>query len=154
MIEEFEIQKIISDLSDLSVDPVGDKVGCEKTDIEEIELKLGCKLPSSYKFFLEKFDNLILPGKWVYGLDLKNRNACKVPNIIWLTLKQREDRGLSEHIVLFTSSNDGTYYGFDTSLEEDGESPVVAWYIDSESNDELDIVADDFIEYIQEEVLE
>lgn len=122
--------------------------------IEDIETKLACKLPPSYKLFVEKFGNLILPGKWLYGIDINAPNAEKVPNVAWLSNNEQEDNGLKKGIILFYAVGDGTFYGLDTNQLEDQEAPVVAWYIDSNANDELDIIADDFAAFVRDEIID
>lgn len=149
-----EMKNYISILSKISKTPELNDNVISDSMISDIEERVGGELPPSYKLFLQKFGNLILPGKWIYGVDYDDPQATTVPNVAWLSKDEQNERGLKKGVFLFYAVGDGTFYGLDTNQVDNNEALIVAWYIDSEAEEELDVVADDFASFIKDEVIE
>lgn len=114
--------------------------------VERAEAALGVQLPPSYRAFARELGAGHIAGEEFYGVTTDDFTKSSVPNGIWLTLREREDSGLPEALVIAYEDDEGAYYAIDTTQQRaDGEHPLVRWVPGSSSaHDDLEIVAEDF----------
>ena len=114
--------------------------------VERAEAALGVRFPPSYRAFVRELGAGDVAGEEFYGITSDEFVDSSIPNGIWLTLREREDSGLPEHLVIVYEDGEGDYYAVDTSKEgSEGENPVVLWIPGaSQPDDDLEQVADDF----------
>lgn len=99
--------------------------------IEKAEKTLGLYFPRSYKAFLQKYGCGDADGVEFYGVINDDFENSSVPDAIWLTLEERKT-GLPNHLVIISSSGDGSYYALDTSKMIGHECPVILVGIDGD----------------------
>ncbi|MBP9694687.1 MAG: SMI1/KNR4 family protein [Alphaproteobacteria bacterium] len=123
--------------------------------IISVEKILNLELPLSYKGFISALGCGDIKGSEINGI-IKNEvfsedhwGPIGSLNLVWLTLNDRKEYGLPEHILLIYSLGDGSYYALDVSqMDAEGECPVVYWPLDGyEATPKLEIVAKDFGEF-------
>jgi antitoxin YobK len=124
--------------------------------VERAEAVLGVRFPPSYRTFVRELGAGDVAGEEFYGITSDEFVDSSVPNGIWLTLREREDSGLPEHLVIVYEDDEGDYYTLDTSKEgSESENPVVLWIPGaSQPDDDLEQVADDFGTFFRETVEE
>lgn len=107
------------------------------------ESALGVRFPPSYREFLLKLGCGDIAGCEFYGIIGEEFENSSVPNGIWLTLKERSESGLPEHLLIVYADGTGTYYALDVrEARADGECPVVAWRADAPGSG--NVVAEDY----------
>ncbi len=117
--------------------------------VEKAELALGVQFPPSYREFVSRLGCGNIGAREVYGITSDNFENASVPNGIWLTLDERRSSGLPDHLIIIYALGEGTYYALDTSQRDDnGECPVVAWPAGSLSDEHLEVIANDFGEFM------
>ena len=107
---------------------------------------LGIQFPPSYRMFLEQLGAGSIRGREVYGIVDGDFRDSSIPDGIWLTLREREDSGLPQNLVIVYSTGDGDYVAIDTSRHgSEMESPLVLWRPGvSSSRDDLEEVSSNF----------
>jgi antitoxin YobK len=94
--------------------------------VERAEAALGVRFPPSYRAFVRELGVGHIAGEEFYGITGDEFVDSSIPNGIWLTLREREDSGLPEHLVIVYEDGEGDYYALDTSEGgNDGENAVV-----------------------------
>lgn len=123
-------------------------------ELAATESYLGAPLPPSFKVFLAKagcYKLRFWETFWVGDDSLGYRN------IIEANRSEREDAdpALPPFLITFRNNGMGDQLCFDTrSKSATGEYPVVLWDHESPADEDLDIVADDFAEWLYDEVQE
>ncbi len=115
-------------------------------DADKMELELGLKLPQSYKNMVNKFGTLGVMGSDFLG----------TPYNPELTISHREDDTFSDSLVVVYEVGDGSLFCIDTSIEIDGDNPVIFWDFGMENYERLGSknFATFVIETIWQELLE
>ncbi|MFZ5635878.1 MAG: SMI1/KNR4 family protein [Pseudomonadota bacterium] len=127
-----------------------DRADFEGQKSEEIiasaEAALGVHFPATYRAFLSKCGCGDFAGHEFYGIIGDDFYNSGVPDAVWITLKEREESGLPNHLVVVYDQGDGAYYALDCfGSNVSGESPVVVWVPGaSRKGDRLEVVAEDF----------
>lgn len=122
-------------------------------EITAVEQQLGHTLPDSYKRFQKEFGNFDGAFPDVY-------HACTpaegMQNIVGINFSERSDYfpKMPAHLIAFSDNSGGDSYCFDTTQFKSGECPVVFW--DHEDNEEQtpEVIATDFIAWLEEELNE
>lgn len=120
------------------------------------EQALGVDFPPSYRAFVKELGAGGAAAREFYGITSDNFTTATIPNGIWLTLQERQDSGLPDHLIVVFDDGDGSYLALDTSRRDDsGENPVVEWIPGASGpGDDLDEVAPDFGALFRERVQE
>lgn len=103
----------------------------DKNIIDMIEDKLNVKLPDSYKWFLIKYNMLLISGLLILGVGLTDDPIC-----VDRTQKYRRF-GLPEYLVVIEDEGDERLICLDTSRMYNGECPIVMW-----TNDRIAVITD------------
>lgn len=129
-----------------------DFVGSQPMElVERAERALSLRFPPSYREFLHELGAGDIGGEEFFGVVGADFEASGVPDGIWLTLREREDSGLPDNLIVVYSVGDGTLYALDTAQAGgDGEAPVVAWVPGTAETHET--VAADFGTFFREKV--
>jgi hypothetical protein len=123
--------------------------------IASAEEKLGCKFPPSFLIFLEKAGSYQLPFWETYWV-----GSCEREDIVEANQFEREESSspLPSYLVSFFNNGMGDQHCFDTrKSDNNGEYPIVFWdhELSQEENlSELEVIADDFSEWLMDEVEE
>jgi hypothetical protein len=119
--------------------------------IQKAEKALGLKFPPTYRLFLKRYGCGGVGSMEVYGIIDDKFNESGVPDGIWLTLKHR-NKGAPHHFIIIASAGYGPLYVLDASQSnENGEYPVLLW-TPGEPPTPTEKVADDFGEFLLEQV--
>lgn len=97
--------------------------------IIKAESMLECKLPKSYKFFLEKWGVLRFDGNEYYGIVKDDFENSGIPDVVWFNLRRRFQDNFPKNLIIFKDNLDSSeYLCLDVSkMDDDGECPVVVW---------------------------
>lgn len=97
--------------------------------ISKAESILECKLPVSYKMFLEKWGVLRFDGKEYYGIVKDDFENSGIPDVVWFNMRRRSQDNFPKHLIIFKDHSDGAeYLCLDVSKMDDNvECPVVVW---------------------------
>jgi antitoxin YobK len=122
--------------------------------IRSAEQALGISFPPPYRRFLAEFGAGSFGSSEIDGVITAGFAQGSVPNGIWYTLREREELGLPERLVIITQSGYGPLLCLDLGTSPDGtEAPVVLY--DGEISDGEPLtepVAEDFGAFFHEEV--
>jgi hypothetical protein len=111
--------------------------------IERVERTLGCRLPRSFREFLQMTGGGGLAHFWVSGASDENGGG----SVVCDTQVYREDFGLPAHLVVIQKDpDDNEPFCLDTSRFDGGECPVVLYYFTSGKTEH---VADDFASFYE-----
>ena len=120
------------------------------TDSEEI---LGVRFPETYRKFLEDFGVLAFGSLEVFGISTHDLYQDNSYNAIKLTLDRRSDFDLPNNFVTIASLGNGMEYYLDCDHLKNGHNCVKLFWRAIPINDqEPKIVADDFGEFLLEEI--
>jgi hypothetical protein len=126
---------------------------CPATEDEllEAERELRVSLPESYKALQLELGEMCGAILEIYSVKAPQTGML---NIIGITKCERTEcfPNLPSHLVPFSSNGGGDSYCFDTSKLVDGECPIVFWDHTSGAEQELEVVAADFLEWIELEI--
>lgn len=125
--------------------------------IKKAEEILGCKLPESYCYFLEKLGNFHIGSFCIFGLLNNEINNVATSGFVWGVLNDRERFKQPKHLITLEDDlGDGAAYALDLSqMNDENECPVVIWPIGGyETTPVLEIVAPDFGTWFLNEVKE
>jgi antitoxin YobK len=122
--------------------------------IAAAESVLGVAFPPTYRAFLEQLGAGNFGSFEIYGVTNDNFENGRVPNGIWLTLKQRRANIIPDNFIIIGASGDGGYYGL--ALREGDEAPVVLFYpgVTPAAQLRREVVATDFAAYFSAGVRE
>lgn len=122
--------------------------------IAQAESRLGLEFPHSYREFLSVLGCGDFAGDEFYGLIDANFDESGIPDAVWITLKERADSGIPDHLLIVSDDPLGGYFALDCSqMDAVGECPVVAIpaaYVPSQ--EALSKIADDFGGFILQSV--
>jgi len=114
------------------------------------ERALGRKICGLYREFLKTYGVALFGGQEIYGVIDDNFMSNRVPDAIWLTLKQRRQVGLPESLLTIYGLGDGEDFCLDLSAcELDGEPTVVAYTPGfTTPGQKLEVIAADFGDFL------
>jgi len=120
------------------------------------EKALKVKLPSSYKYFLQKYGSLGFGPTEIYGFTKKNNNDFfknTVPNMVWYNLSARKTD--HPHQFIAFKSDEHILSCLDTSQFHNDECRVIYWdSVSQEIDFELQIGFADYLIHTLEENVE
>ena len=118
--------------------------------IEKFEIKIGCRLPEDFKYFLRQHNSISLMGDNVYGLgeEMKGSSLDKVYEIEHFEV----ENPMPKELLPFSPDGRGNHYCLDLSNISNGFAPVLFWQhdLDYDSKDEIEITNDSFSDWVQE----
>ncbi len=131
--------------SNFSINQATDK------EIKDAENELEIELPESYRAFQLEFGN--------FDWGILEVHSVKTPflgvsNIVGITLSERTEchPNMPTHLIPFSDNGGGDSYCFDTSNYTDKECQVVFWDHTDSKNQKPEVVAKDFLEWIEKEI--
>lgn len=109
--------------------------------IREAEKILNISFPNSYRIFLKTYGAGDISGCELYGIIGKFETPSSVPDMVWLTLQERNDGNLPKDCIVIYMDYDGLYYALDCSIvNKYSESPVVKVY----DKNNYEVIFDDY----------
>lgn len=114
--------------------------------IRKAEAALGLDFPPTYRRFLAEFGAGDFAGEEFYGLIDDNFESSTIPDGIWLTLRERNNRSLPSNLIIVYAVGEGTVFALNAGKPNGvGEFPVVAVPIDHRlKNNSFEMMAEDF----------
>jgi len=115
------------------------------TLINLAQTRLSVKFPETYRRFLLEFGAGGIGGVEFFGVVMDDFENSGYPDVIWLTLKGRNEWNLPEFLLPVYDLGDGELFCLDLRVPEGHEAKVVGFtpgYSSAEHN--LDIVSEDF----------
>jgi hypothetical protein len=121
-------------------------VGPRAELVAAAERALGLRLPPSYSRFVSRLGAGDIAGQEFFGLVQSDFANSGIPDMVWLTLRAREEWGLPASMLVVYFEGSTRYYVLDTAkADSSGEPPVEAWTPGvSTASDGLPQVFDDF----------
>lgn len=121
--------------------------GAAEEEVLEGERLLAIKITGGYRIFLRRFGWANLKYDSIYGL------GSDVPshlNVVAKTLSERTEMepNMASHLLPLMNDGAGNHYCLDTHREENGEPPVVFWNHNLEVNQEPEVVAPSFADWL------
>ncbi len=131
--------------SNFSINPAIEK------EIEIAETELEVKFPDSYKAFQLEFGDFDWGILEIYSV---KKLANGIIGIVNITFSERTEchPNMPNHLIPFSGNGGGDSYCFDTSNFIDTECPIVFWDHTDSENQMTEVVAKDFIEWIENEI--
>jgi len=115
------------------------------------ESAIGSAFPPSYREFVQRLGAGSFGAFEVYGVTNANFDNGKVPNGIWLTLKNRRSGAFPNDLLVIGATGDGSYYCLE--LRHGQEGPVVVCEPGAGAQSEQrELVAEDFGEFFLKKV--
>jgi len=124
-------------------------------DIAHAENALGASLPESYKLFLKQARECPLIFDEVFWV---GSEGDKYRDIVKINEEEKNDESFQDFLIPFYADGYGNYFCFDTRENKASEYPIVFWdheiQLDEPSDEDLEVVADNFAAWFLEEVEE
>ena len=123
--------------------------------IEEAQRKLAVRFPPLYIAFLQEFGAGGIGSLEIYGLTGKDFISAGVPDVVWYTLRARNEWGFPHHLIPIYDLGDGTIYSLDLgSNQSENEASIVAISPPSTKDYQIaEVVAKDFGEFLLESLM-
>lgn len=121
--------------------------------IMSAEAVLGRPLPPEYRGFVLRLGAGSFGACEIYGVTNANFENGKIPNGIWLTLKQRRAKRLPDNFIVIGDTGDGDYYCIELQEGKEGRIVVYQPGIPSEKQ-QLEEVSRDFGAFLLSRVRE
>src|SRR5262245_1189436 len=122
-------------------------------EVTAAQQALGCQFPDSYVWFQLEFGHV--PNG---ALDVYTVKTVEPPHrgLITINLDERRDARprLPSHLIAFSDSGGGDFCCFDTSALRDGECPIVWWDHESDEDQDPELAAPSFLDWIDSELRE
>ncbi len=126
-------------------------------DLETIaaaESALGRSFPPTYRAFLQQLGAGNFGAFEVYGITSNNFESAKVPNGIWLTLRERRSGVLPDNLLIIGDTGDGAYYCIELIRDQEARVVVFCPGIRIANQHPYEVVASDFGEFLLRQVTE
>lgn len=94
--------------------------------IKSAEKVLGLSFPTTYRYFLENLGCGDIAGHEFYGLIKSDFFNSSVPDVVWITMQERNNSNLPSNYIIISSTGDGDYVVLDCS-QSGVEAPVELW---------------------------
>jgi len=123
-------------------------------EIVAAEAALGCRLPTSYRWFQLEFGSCPRGPLDVYTV---TRTPDGVLDIVEINQREREDDPyppLPPHLIAFSDTGGGDLCCFDTSATAGGECPVVWWDHEGDASQRPEPRAPSFLDWLDGELTE
>ena len=78
--------------------------------VEKVENLLEVKFPNTYKQYLCDFGALTFGATEIYGIVNDDFVNSGIPDVVWITLKNRKEFNLPKHLIQIYSLGDGTEF--------------------------------------------
>lgn len=120
-------------------------------ELYKAEEELSINLPESYKAFQLDLGDIDGAKLEIYSVKTPQEGMI---NIIGITQSERTEcfPNMPSYLVPFSGNGGGDSYCFDTSKIINGECPIVFWDHTSDPEQEPEVVAVDFLEWIDSEI--
>jgi antitoxin YobK len=119
------------------------------TLISLAEKQLNIKFPEVYRRFLIEFGAGGLGFFEIYGIINEDFENSRIPDVVWFTLRMRNEANLPSFLLPVYELGDGELYCLDLRIQQGDEAKVVGFTPGYTSpNQSLDIVAEDFGELL------
>lgn len=106
---------------------------------------LGIKFPEIYRRFLLEFGAGGLGSFEIYGVVRADFENSGIPDVVWFTLRQRNETNLPLFLLPVSELGDGELFCLDLRIQEGGEASVIGFTSGFTSpHQNFDIVAEDF----------
>lgn len=106
--------------------PIRMSGGISESIINDMEKRLKCKFPLSYRDFLKRYGRLAFLSTEFYGFTKDGFDAEKSPSAIWVTETNRKRGDLADDMICVMATGFGPYFALATSkIDASGECPVV-----------------------------
>jgi antitoxin YobK len=126
-----------------------------ETLVNSAEERLSVKFPETYRRFLLDYGAGGIGSFEIYGIiqeDFENYSYQHL-NVVWLTKKERTASNLPQYLLPVFELGDGEIFCLDLRNKEGKEAQVVGFTAGySISDQSLDVVAEDFGEFLLEQV--
>lgn len=126
----------------------------EDNRLEILEESIGYLLPHDFKYILKKHNKISLFGTEILGLDIEFKESSleKVYQFEHFIVSNK----MPPQFLPFSPDGRGNHYCLDLSKNIDGITPVVFWQWDFvyENYDDVEISNDNFIEWVEEVMVE
>ena len=141
-----EIKKIIDDAG-IDVDFADFGNGVSDEWIKKAEVRLGFKLPPSYKWWLKNYSGGEIYGEEIFSIYEKDFNIVVGGDIVYMHELNQKNGNYSRNQFVICESDDEVFY-FDLSKrDKDNEMPIY----ELNRNQKY---ADDFIEFLKKRITE
>lgn len=142
-----DYQEVFARLRSFENKKVG--VGATAEEIKQAEKALEVRLPDSYKAFLREFGWAAIGPYEVYGL------GPDVPSYLHLVEVAKSDQrswDIPPHLVPFYNDGADNMDCFDARHYEGGECPIVVWYHELGSDQDLEVEHPNFASWLSERI--
>lgn len=127
--------------------------GASPAEIAAGEQALGLTFPESYRAFLSEFGWGGVEDIEVFGLGLDVPTFLDLVRVTHVERLEAEPQ-LPQHLLPILNDGYGNHYCLDTSIRNDNESPVVFWDHEAGPDQEPEVVASTFVDWLMQEVEE
>jgi len=121
------MNELITYIQKPSPDRVHTPIKHNSDDADKMEIELGVKLPQGYKNLVKEYGTLGIMSNQFLG----------TPDNPDLTLLHRSEETFSVKLVVIYRVGDGSLFCIDTSIEIDGDNPIVFWDFGMENTEGL-----------------
>ncbi|MGX7420035.1 SMI1/KNR4 family protein [Carnobacterium gallinarum] len=155
MTEEYSKAKKIIEENDDLVDDFG---GASDDIIKKAQLVLSVQFPEDYKLFLSCFGALTFGSIEIYGVFREDFDNSGVPDVVWVTLNERNLVNMPKHLVILYNTGMGEMYCMNyEDLNSDNEPKITSYFPGfSENAQKNEVLYDNFggflLDMIKEEI--
>lgn len=112
--------------------------------VEKAEARLGLAFPPTYRRFLLDLGTGGFGSFEIYGVTGSHFEVGRIPNMVWLALRDREDFGMPNRLIPIHEGGDGELDCLDTGAGDGGEAPVIAYDpgVDPEARTPVSLASD------------
>lgn len=103
------------------------KFSVSEEEIKEAELRIGYKLPESYRYFLKTIGSGDFQATEFYGLVPNHIDLQEIPNALWFTNNMQEKLDLPKMLFAFESFDGDAVACLMLSRMKNRECPVIFW---------------------------
>jgi hypothetical protein len=115
------------------------------------EQQLGVDFSPTYRRFLVEFGAGSFGAVEFYGV-IDDRFRGPIPDVVWYTQTLRQEHLLPRELVTVYSVGTGQDFCLDFSAVQDGEAPIVGFWLGNGFDQEREFIARDFGEFLRERV--
>ena len=120
---------------------------CSEEIIRLAEEKLNLSFPATYRKFLKDYSVGNFASFEIYGIVKDRLDVFGVPNMVGITLKERQEIQLPSHLIVIGSVGNGQEYYLDCRLSKEASPVLVNWSVFPFNEQAGEIEAEDFSDY-------